>query len=146
MEQLLTDRGDSPDPAGFDHHADQHRDPRPLRSYLDFEVHIAAGQVWLALPGHNECRAMYPDRAKELAAAIEEIAKAGGERTVHLAQDVSLLILREGDDLVFIREDCAPRQNVSNALETAGEATRLARRIRDAAERAGRGVRLAHAA
>lgn len=117
-----------------------------LKSYLDFEVHVAAGQVWLAMPGHADCRAMYPNHARALARAIEQIAAGGGERTVVLAMDASLLILRQGPDLVMIREDLASRPNVRNALETPADAYRLARRIREAADRAERSVALGHAA
>jgi hypothetical protein len=117
-----------------------------LQSYLDFEVQVAAGQVWLAMPGHADCRAMYPNHARALANAIEQIAAGGGERTVVLAHDVSLLILRQGPDLVLIREDLASRPNVRNALETPADAYRLARRVREAADRAARGIGLGHAA
>ena len=65
-----------------------------LQSHLDFEVHVAAGQAWLAMPGHSACRAMYPEYARALAAAIEEIAAHGGGRRIYIAQDVSLLIAR----------------------------------------------------
>lgn len=118
----------------------------PILSYLDFEVHVAAGQTWLAMPGHADCRAMYPAHARALAAAMEQIAAKGGEKRVHLAQDVSLLITRQGDDLVLIREDTTARPDIRHALETVSDAGRLARRIRDAAERAEHGVRLGHAA
>ena len=110
----------------------------PLQSYLDFEVHIAAGQAWLAMPGHADCRAMYPDRARALAAVIEQVAANGGEQRVHLALDVSLVIIRQGSDLVLIREDMTDRPDVHHAFETATDASRLARRIRDAADRAER--------
>jgi len=146
MEHAIINRAVVPDDTGFVERAGVPAGEFPLTSSRDFEVHIAAGQVWLALPGHHDCRAMYPDHARALAATIEAIAATGGERTIFLAHDVSLLILREGADLVFIREDIAPRQNVSNALETTAEATQLARRIREAADRAGRGPWLGRAA
>ena len=118
----------------------------PLQSYLDFEVHVAAGQAWLAMPGHADCRAMYPDRARALAGVIERIAAHGGEQRVHLAQDVSLVIIRKGNDLVLIREDMTGHPDVHHAFETATDASRLARRIRDAAERAERANALVRAA
>ena len=110
----------------------------PLQSYLDFEVHVAAGQAWLAMPGHADCRAMYPNHARALATAIEQIAAGGGDRRVYLSQDLSLLIHREGTDLVLIREDTAARPDLRHAFETATDAARLARRIREAADLAER--------
>jgi len=118
----------------------------PIKSYLDFEVHVAAGQAWLAMPGQADCRAMYPDHARALAAVMEKVASRGGERRVHLAQDVSLVINRHGTDLVLIREDTTVRPDIRHALETSTDATRLARRIRDAADRAERAALLARAA
>lgn len=118
----------------------------PIQSYLDFEVHVAAGQAWLAMPGQADCRAMYPDHARTLAAVMEKVAAGGGERRVHLAQDVSLVINRQGTDLVLIREDTTIRPDIRHALETSTDATRLARRIRDAADRAERAASLARAA
>lgn len=118
----------------------------PIQSYLDFEVHVAAGQAWLAMPGQADCRAMYPDHARALAAVMETVAAGGGERRVHLAQDVSLVINRQGTDLVLIREDTTIRPDIRHALETSTDANRLARRIRDAADRAERAASLARAA
>ena len=132
-------------PVGFAADGDKTAD-QALKSYLDFEVHVAAGQVWLAMPGHADCRAMYPNHARALARAIEQIAAGGGERTFVIAMDASLLILRQGPDLVMIREDVASRPNVRNALETPADAYRLARRVREAADRAERSVALGHAA
>lgn len=109
---------------------------RKLRSHLDFEVHVAAGQVWLAMPGHADCRAMYPDHARVLANAMEHIAAGGADRTIFLDQDVSLQLHREGPDLVTIFEDCPIGNHIRNALETAADAARLARRVREAADRA----------
>ena len=117
-----------------------------IQSYLDFEIHVAAGQAWLAMPGHTACRAMYPDHARALAAVMEEVAAGGGERRVHLAQDVSLLINRPGSDLVLIREDMAACPDICHALETSTDAIRLARRIRNAADRAERDSWMARAA
>ena len=80
-----------------------------IRSYYDFEVHVAAGQAWLAMPGHSACRAMYPEYARALATAIEDIAANGGGRRIFVSQDVSLVIVREEQDLVSIREEIAAR-------------------------------------
>jgi hypothetical protein len=109
-----------------------------LQSHLDFEVHVAAGQAWLAMPGHSACRAMYPDYARALATAIEEIAADGGGRRIYVAQDVSLLIARQEGDLVLIREEISARPEPRNAVETLADAYRLAKRIREAADRAER--------
>jgi len=109
-----------------------------LQSYLDFEVHVAAGQAWLAMPGHAACRAMYPEYARALATAIEEIAANGGGRRIYVAQDVSLLIARQADDLVLIREEITAKADPRNAVETLADAYRLAQRIREAADRAER--------
>lgn len=112
----------------------------PLQTYLDFEVYVAAGQVWLAMPGHADCRAMYPDHARALAAAMEQIAGGAADRTIFLAQDISLLIHAEGTDLVLIREENRAGHKSRNCLETCADAARLARRVRDAADRAERGM------
>ena len=110
----------------------------PLRSYLDFEIHAAAGQAWLAMPGHAACRAMYPEYARALATAIEEIAAHGGGRRIFIAQEVTLLIARQENDLVLIREEIAAEPDQRNAVETLTDAYRLAQRIREAADRAER--------
>lgn len=118
-------------------------DPGKLQSYLDFEVHVAAGQVWLGMPGHADCRAMYPEHARALANAMEQTAEGGADRTVFLDQNVSFQLHCEGPDLVMIFEDCPVGHHLHNAIETAADAARLARRVREAADRAEHARRMA---
>ena len=92
----------------------------------------------MAMPGHAACRAMYPEYARALATAIEEIAAHGGGRRIFMAQEVSLLIARQENDLVLIREEIGTEPDPRNAVETLTDAYRLAERIREAADRAER--------
>ena len=106
----------------------------------DFEVHVAAGQVWLVIPDHADCRAMYPESARVLAAALEAVAVRGEEKTIVLAGDASLNICRHGADRVVIREDMADAPGSIGVTVTPATAYGYARRIREAADLATRTI------
>lgn len=104
----------------------------------DFEVHVAAGQVWLVLPDRADCRAMYPEHARVLAAALEQVAVRGENKTIVLAEDATLCIARSGPEKIVIREDMTNAPNSLGVCVTPATAYAYARRIREAADRATR--------
>lgn len=117
---------------------------RPEDDRQGLEVHVAAGQVWLVIPEHTDCCAIYPDSARVLATAVEQVATRGGDKRIFLTEDTSLLIARNNDAVVIVRDTA---QHDPEGLAVAPSvAYGFARRIRDAADRAERGTRALHAA
>lgn len=112
----------------------------------DFEVHVAAGQVWLVIPDRADCRAMYPEHARVLAAALEQVAVRGEEKKIFLAEDASLSICRKGTDAVVIREDMTNAPGSIGVTVSPETAYAYARRIREAADLASRTLWSRHAA
>ena len=52
---------------------------------VGFEVYVAAGQVWFCLPGHPQCRALYPEHARAFALALERTADDRKDRRVFIS-------------------------------------------------------------
>ncbi|MGD9740375.1 MAG: hypothetical protein AB7U48_13345, partial [Bauldia sp.] len=94
---------------------------------------------WLVIPDRADCRAMYPDSARVLAAALEAVAVRGEEKTIFLAEDASLNICRKSENRVVIREDMTNAPGSIGVTVTPATAYSYARRIREAADRATRG-------
>jgi hypothetical protein len=105
-----------------------------------FEVHVAAAQVWLVMPGQLDCRAMYPGHARALAAALAEVAANGDERRVVLAADASLALAHGHGDHVLIREDTAQWPGMCTVSVPAEIVEELAAQLREAADKAERGA------
>jgi hypothetical protein len=111
-----------------------------------FEVYVAAGQVWFCLPGHPQCRAMYPEHARALALALERTADDGKDRRVFIADGRFFSITSSGVNGISLREDTTVKLDADGVAVTFPSARGLAREVRDAANRAERGAWVTRAA
>ena len=113
---------------------------------VGFEVYVAAGQVWFCLPGHPQCRAMYPEHARALALALERTADDRKDRRVFISEGRFFSISSIGPDAIALREDTTQRTDADGVSVSFPSARGLAREVRDAANRADRGAWVTHAA
>src|SRR5690606_22320642 len=102
--------------------------------------YVAAGQVWVSMPGWTECRALYPDHARALAYAIERVATRGEDGEVILAQNTSLAVGVDGDLVTLVCADRAGKPETAGLAVDRVAAYGFARTIRDAADRAVRSL------
>ncbi|MCC6736843.1 MAG: hypothetical protein IT534_12055 [Bauldia sp.] len=109
----------------------------------DFEVYVAAGQVWVSMPDWVDCRAMYPEHARALAYAIERVATRGEDGQVVLAENTFLAIGIEGDDVTLVCADRAGERRSDGIAVSRMTAYGFAQKIREAADRAERSLRRA---
>lgn len=106
----------------------------------DFEVYVAAAQVWVSMPDWVDCRAMYPEHARALAYAIERVATRGEDGQVVLAENTFLAIGVEGEDVTLVCADKAGQRRTSGIVVDRMTAYGFARKIREAADRAERSL------
>ncbi|MCW5719262.1 MAG: hypothetical protein KIS68_15690, partial [Bauldia sp.] len=122
-----------------------HRDRTPIDGVPaggghDFEVYVAAAQVWVSMPDWVDCRAMYPEHARALAYAIERVATRGEDGQVVLAENTLLAIGVEGDDVTLVCADKAGQRRTAGIAVDRMTAYGFSQKIREAADRAERSV------
>ncbi len=121
-------------------------DPFAAAGLAGFEVYVAAGQVWFCLPGHPQCRALYPEHARALAVALERTADDRKDRRVFISEGRFFSIASIGPDAIALREDTTQKTDAHSVSVSFPSARGLAREIRDAANRAAHGAWVTHAA
>lgn len=122
-----------------------HRDRTPADASRgggahDFEVYVAAGQVWVSMPDWMDCRAMYPEHARALAYAIERVATRGEDGQVVLDESAFLAIGADGADVSLVCADKAGQRRTAGIVVDRMTAYGFARKIREAADRAERSL------
>lgn len=112
----------------------------PAGGAHDFEVYVAAAQVWVSMPDWVDCRAMYPEHARALAYAIERVATRGEDGQVVLAENTFLAIGVDGDDVTLVCADKAGQRRTAGIVVDRVTAYGFAQKIREAADRAERSL------